>query len=84
MLLALPCRDAGFLLEILPAAHAWNAVRAYTLLLGRRAIFSHVSSSSSSRYSLIGNSLPHDVQRMVAAFQPILRTTSFPHALHFM
>jgi hypothetical protein len=59
-------------------------VRAYALLEGRRAIFSHVSSSSSSRYSLTGNSLPHDVQRMVTAFQPILRTTSLLHALHFI
>jgi hypothetical protein len=33
---------------------------------------------------LTGNSLPHDVQRMVTAFQPILSTTSLPHALHFM
>jgi hypothetical protein len=56
----------------------------YARLLGRREIFSQVSSSIWSEYSLIENSLPHAVQRKVMARQPIRSSTFLPQVLHFM
>jgi hypothetical protein len=53
-------------------------------LQGRREIFSHVSASIWSEYSLIEKSLPHTVQRKVMVRQPIRSSTSLPQDLHFI
>ncbi len=53
-------------------------------LQGRREIFSQVSSSICSAYSLIENSLPHAVQQNSTLRQPTRSSTSFLQILHFI
>jgi len=57
---------------------------AHARLLGRREIISHMLSSSSLLYSLMGKSLPHTVQRMVTTRQPKWSTASLPQILQVM
>jgi len=60
------------------------AIFDHALLLGRREIFSQVSSSISSLKSLIVNSLPHPVQRKVTVRQPMRSSTGLLQTLQFI
>jgi hypothetical protein len=72
-------------LELIPLATvSVHHSKLHARLLGRREIFSQVSSSIWSEYSLIENSLPHAVQRNVTALQPIRSSTFLPQVLHFI
>ena len=53
-------------------------------LQGRWEMRSQAPSSSSSRYSRTGYSVPHDVQRRITVVQPTLSTTFLPQDLHFI
>jgi hypothetical protein len=62
----------------------YDVFQFHARLQGRREIFSHISSSIWSEYSLIEKTLPHDVQRNDTSRQPIRSSTFLPQNLHFI